>query len=105
MNASNHPVRVDRESGALVITGLRIVEPDVLAECRHWSQGRRGAAVEMGELAGADLTAFAEQALVIGSTALAAAAGVQQRYGSRRSWPRSSTGRPRPRPARRSARR
>lgn len=81
MNESNHPVRVDPESGALVITGLRIVEPDVLAECRHWSQGRRGAAVEMGELAGADLTAFAEQALVIGSTALAAAAGVQQRYG------------------------
>ncbi|WP_375429684.1 Fis family transcriptional regulator [uncultured Friedmanniella sp.] len=74
-------VRVDPESGALVIEQLQLKDPTVLSECRHWSQGRRGTPVELAELAGADLTAFVEAALAIGSSAMSAAAGVQQTYG------------------------
>lgn len=74
-------VRVDLQSGALVIEQLHLNDPAVLGECRHWSQGRRGAPVELTELAGTDLTAFVVTAVAIGSTAMAAAAGVQQTYG------------------------
>ena len=81
MNEPSPRVSVDVESGALVLEQLCVVDPVVLAECRHWSQGRRGSAVELAHLAGADLTAFAVQAVTIGSTAMAAAAGVQERYG------------------------
>lgn len=76
-----HHVRIDLTSGALVIEQLQLKDPVVLGECRHWSQGRRGAPVELAELAEADLTAFVEAALAIGSSAMAAAAGVQQSYG------------------------
>lgn len=72
---------VDGESAALEITSLRVADPTVLRECRHWSQGRRGRPVELEGLASADLTAFAVSAITIGASAMAAAAGVQQTYG------------------------
>lgn len=80
MNESNR-VHVDVESGTVLIEALRLDDPAVLRECRHWSEGRRGEPVELAELAAADLTAFAVSAITIGSSAMAAAAGVQQTYG------------------------
>ena len=80
MNESNQ-VHVDVESGTFLIEQLRLDDPAVLRECRHWSEGRRGEPVELAELAAADLTAFAVSAITIGSSAMAAAAGVQQTYG------------------------
>lgn len=80
MNELNR-VCVDVESGALVVESLRLTDPAVLRECRHWSQGRRGEPVEVASLAAADLTAFAVSAITIGSSAMAAAAGVQKTYG------------------------
>jgi hypothetical protein len=80
VNESNQ-VHVDVESGTFLIEQLRLDDPAVLRECRHWSEGRRGEPVELAELAAADLTAFAVSAITIGSSAMAAAAGVQQTYG------------------------
>ena len=79
--AESNRVRVDVESGTLVIDALCLADPAVLRECRHWSQGRRGEPVELSDLATSDLTAFAVSAITIGSSAMAAAAGVQQTYG------------------------
>jgi hypothetical protein len=77
MNESSQ-VCVDLESGTLEIKSLRLDDPAVLRECRHWSHGRRGEPVERADLAAADLTAFAVSAIAIGSSAMAAAAGVQR---------------------------
>lgn len=76
-----HKARIDPVSGVLVVDGLTVDNAEVVRECRHWSSGQRGAPVELAELAGTDLSAFAVQALTIGATAMAAAAGVQERYG------------------------
>lgn len=82
MNESpTNEVRVDTESGTLIVKHLRLTDHAVLRECRHWSQGNRGAAVELAELMDTDLSNFATQALTIGSAAMSAAAGHQESYG------------------------
>lgn len=81
MNDLCSQVRLDVESGSLVIRELRVSDPAVLRECRHWAQGRRGAPTELVDLVGVDLTAFALSAITIGSTSMAAAGGVQEAYG------------------------
>ena len=60
---------------AVVIEGLTTTNTDVVLEAKRWTTGRRGALVdEPEELAQADLTTFAEEALAIGARALAATA-------------------------------
>lgn len=81
MTGLENRVRLDAASGMLTVESFRVDDPRVLAECRHWSSGRRGEAVGLDELATADLSGFVRQAITIGSTALTAAAGVQQTYG------------------------
>lgn len=74
-------VHVDPNSGSLVVNQLRLDDSRVLTECRHWSSGRRGEAVDLTDLVDTDLTAFAVQAITIGATAMSAAGGVQSTYG------------------------
>ncbi|MGO1971412.1 MAG: hypothetical protein ACTH2Q_00490 [Propionibacteriaceae bacterium] len=76
----HHCATYDATANALVITEMSISDPRVVAECRHWADGRRGEAATGEELSGADLTVFAEQAIALGATAMTAASGVQQSY-------------------------
>lgn len=70
----------DPDEPALIIEQLAITDVEVLTEARHWSAGRRGPAVDLGELAGADLTAFVRQALSVGARAIAGAGDAQDTY-------------------------
>lgn len=79
-NANRPSARYDASRGALVIEGLSITQDAVLHEARHWASGLRGPAAEASELADVDLAPFVEQALTVGSSALAAAGGTQQAF-------------------------
>lgn len=67
--------RFDTLGEAVVIEGLTTTNADVVREARRWTTGHRGPSVEAtDQLAGADLTTFAEEAVAIGARALAATA-------------------------------
>ncbi|MDN5858638.1 MAG: Fis family transcriptional regulator [Pseudonocardia sp.] len=70
----------DASGPAVVVAHLDVRDPAVVAEARRWSTGHRAAAVSADEMAGADLTAFVTQAVVIGSHAIATAGGAQEAY-------------------------
>ena len=67
--------RFDAESESLHIIDLQVREGVVVREALRWGTGRRGDPVAVGDLLDADLTAFVEEALVIGATAITAAGG------------------------------
>ncbi|HNV15515.1 MAG TPA: hypothetical protein PKL63_12710, partial [Dermatophilaceae bacterium] len=67
--------RFDAESESLHIIDLQVREGVVVREAMRWGTGRRGDPVAVGDLLDADLTAFVEEALVIGATAITAAGG------------------------------
>ncbi|GEP37515.1 hypothetical protein NPS01_11780 [Nocardioides psychrotolerans] len=63
--------RFDQAGTTVVIDGLEIAETDVIGEARYWITGERGQRCDNpAELAGADLTKFATEALVLGAKAL-----------------------------------
>lgn len=72
--------RFDASGPAVMVAHLDVRDPAVVAEARRWSTGRRAKAVAAEEMAGADLTAFVTQALVVGSHAIATAGGAQEAY-------------------------
>ncbi len=65
---------------AVVVVGLTVRDPALVTEALRWSSGRRDEAVTSQEMAGADLTAFVTQALVIGAHAIASAGGTQDTF-------------------------
>ncbi len=67
--------RFDETGSAVVVEGLVIDDRDVVREARLWTSGRRGPTVEdPAGLAGADLTTFATEAVLLGARALTATA-------------------------------
>jgi hypothetical protein len=58
----------------LVIENLTVTDPDVLREASRWVTGERGEPATEHEMAVADLSAFASEALIVGSRVLAIAA-------------------------------
>ena len=72
---SSAVVRFDPATSSLHIVDLRVEQPAVTMEALRWSTGRRGEPVAADELRDADLSAFAQQSLVIGATAISAAGG------------------------------
>lgn len=74
------PVRYDTSNSALTIRDLTVTHPTVTTEALRWSTGSRGPLVSAGEAGEADLTAYAEQALVVGAQAIAAAGGAQDTF-------------------------
>lgn len=75
-----HSVRLDRTSSALIIEALTIAHPAVTTEALRWTTGARGTPVPAEDASVADLTAYAEQALIVGTQAIAAAGGTQDTY-------------------------
>lgn len=73
-------VTYDARIPALTISALTINHPAVTAEALRWTTGSRGPAASAGEAHGADLTAYAEQAIVVGALAIAAAGGTQDTF-------------------------
>lgn len=72
MNEKMNGARFDDSGTRVVVEGLVIEEADVVREARHWFSGERGPSTEdPAILAGADLTRFATEALVLGARALA----------------------------------
>ena len=71
---------VEPAGPSLVVEGVSVREPAVVAEARRWTTGHRGPVVAVEDMAGADLSAFVTQALVVGSHAIATAGGVQEAY-------------------------
>src|SRR5689334_21983756 len=64
--------RFDEAGAKVIIDGLVIAEADVVGEARHWITGERGQRCDdPAEIADADLTKFATEALVLGAKALA----------------------------------
>lgn len=81
--SQHHPpaaVSYDPITPAVVIRDLRITDFSVVAESHRWSTGQRGETVETSALVGADLNAFVTQALTIGSHAITAAGGGQDKF-------------------------
>lgn len=68
----------DPSRPSVVIDSVEITDPAVLAEARRWATGRRGPAVSAEVLVGSDLTAFVDQAVVVGAHAIATAGGTQE---------------------------
>jgi hypothetical protein len=63
--------RFDATGSTVIIDGLTITESEVVGEARHWNTGERGQRCDdPTELADADLTKFATEALVLGAKAL-----------------------------------
>ena len=75
-----NPASFDAAAMAVVITGLTITDPSVVAEARRWSEGRRGAAVPAETMDGADLSAFVSHTIAVGSQAVALAGGAQDTF-------------------------
>ncbi len=72
MNEKLNGARFDDSGTRVVVEALVIEESDVVREARHWLSGERGPSTEdPAMLAGADLTKFATEALVLGAKALA----------------------------------
>ena len=70
----------DPTTPAVVIDGLTVTDPAVVTEALRWSTGRRDEAVPSHEMAGADVTAFVNQAVVIGAHAITSAGGTQDKF-------------------------
>ena len=70
----------DPQKKVMVIENLRVTDPTVLGEVRHWATGRRAAPAEDVELAAADLTPFCLQALSAGAAAIRGAGGTQEAH-------------------------
>jgi len=72
----NHTgARFDETGRALLVENLRVDDAAVLREARRWTTGVRAEALDdTAELAGADITTFATEALSLGARALAATA-------------------------------
>lgn len=63
--------RFDEAGAVVIIDGLELAQADVVGEARHWINGERGQRCDdVAQIAGADLTRFATEALVLGSRAL-----------------------------------
>lgn len=77
---TSHGVFYDATKPAVVIAGLTITDPAVVTEAQRWPTGRRDEAVASHEMAGADLTAFVNQAVVIGAHAITSAGGTQDKF-------------------------
>lgn len=73
-------VRYERTGPAVLIESLSVNDPTVVSESRRWSKGKRGPAVGEEEIAGADLSVFVSQALVVGAHAIGTAGGVQDTF-------------------------
>ena len=73
-------VRLDHTACALAIDALSLSHPAVTTEALRWTTGVRGAPVAAEAATEADLTAYAEQALIVGAQAIAAAGGAQDTY-------------------------
>jgi len=72
MTHNTNVARFDEAGAKVIIDGLVIAEADVVGEARHWITGERGQRCDdPAELADADLTKFATEALVLGAKALA----------------------------------
>ena len=70
-NETSATARFTSDHGGVVITGLTITDVGVVAEAEHWVDGRRGDRCDdAATLAGADLSVFATEALVLGARAL-----------------------------------
>lgn len=75
MTRGENAAHFDAALTGIVIESLTIAGPDVVREAQHWATGRRGPIVEdRNQLAGADLSAFATEAVLLGARALAATA-------------------------------
>lgn len=71
MTHNTDQARFDEAGSKVIIDGLVIAHPDVVGEARHWTTGERGQRCEEpSALAGADLTKFATEAIVLGAKAL-----------------------------------
>lgn len=72
MTQNANGARFDEAGATVIIDGLTIAETDVVGEARHWITGERGQRCDdPTELAHADLTKFATEAIVLGAKALA----------------------------------
>jgi hypothetical protein len=75
MTRGDNAAYFDAATTAVVIEALTVADPGVVREAQHWTTGRRGPVVDDPErLAGADLSAFATEAILLGARALAATA-------------------------------
>lgn len=70
----------DPAAPAVVIRSLTVTDLSVVSESRRWSTGQRGDPQEVGDMVDADLTSFVTQALTIGSQAITAAGGAQDKF-------------------------
>ena len=73
-------VTYDATTPALHITELTVTNPAVTTEALRWSTGSRGPAAAAEDVHGADLTAYAERAIVIGAQAIASAGAAQDTF-------------------------
>lgn len=72
MSRTEGRAHFDAGVGAVVVDRLVVADKQVVREAQRWTTGSRGALVEdAGELARADLSVFATEALVLGARALA----------------------------------
>lgn len=71
MTHNIHGARFDEAGANVIIENLVIDETDVVREAQHWISGeRRQRCEDPAQLAGADLTKFATEALALGAKAL-----------------------------------
>lgn len=71
----NNKARFDDNGNRVVVEGLIIDDKDVVGEARHWTSGTRGPRIDdPTELASADLTKFATEAMLLGARVLSATA-------------------------------
>ena len=75
MSRGESAAHFDAATTAVVIETLTVEDRDVVREAQHWTTGRRGPVAEDPiELGGADLSAFATEAILLGARVLAATA-------------------------------
>lgn len=77
---TDHGARYDGSVPAIRITDMLLTHPAVTTEALRWSSGSRGAAVAAAEMDGADVTAYVEQAVIVGAQAIAAAGSTQDTF-------------------------
>jgi vacuolar-type H+-ATPase subunit E/Vma4 len=75
MNETLNKAHFGDEGNQVVVEGLLIADKEVVREARHWTSGVRGPGVDdPAELASADLTNFAAEAILLGARVLSATA-------------------------------
>lgn len=77
-NRHSVPCKYDPATSQIRIAELDLSDPEILMEAHHWSEGRRGPAVDDERLADCDLSVFVRQAIATGVKAIAAAAGTTE---------------------------